>query len=61
MFTMHEALVRARLPQQAPSEQEAEQQRQVRHVVAARRWRRVERLAQRASVRHEHAVEDATS
>ncbi len=61
MFTMHEALARERLPQRAPSEQEAAQERQLRHVVAARRWQRVERLAHRASVRHEQAVEDVSS
>ncbi|MBV9593753.1 MAG: hypothetical protein JO147_08165 [Actinobacteria bacterium] len=59
MFTMHEALARVRMPEPAPSEQAARQERVMRHMMAARRWHRVERLAQRAGARHERALESA--
>jgi hypothetical protein len=49
MNTMHEALARERL---ARYEAEARHARQVSHLVAARRWDRLERLATRARARH---------
>jgi hypothetical protein len=54
MFTMHEELVRVPTPD-SESTREARQRQLWRHTVAARRWRRLERLAHAASTRHESA------
>jgi hypothetical protein len=54
--TMHESLARERM---RSAEQTARQARLSAHVIAARRWRRLERLAQAAHARHEVRAEMA--
>jgi hypothetical protein len=54
MNFMYETLVRERMKS---AEHDARQARLAVHLVAARRWRRLERMAHRAHVRHNQRAE----
>jgi hypothetical protein len=58
MFTMHHSLARERM---RSAEQDARQARLAAHLVAARRWQRLERLAGAAHAKHERQAELAQS
>jgi hypothetical protein len=58
MITMQESLARERI---RTAEHDARQARIAGHLAASRRWRRLERLAHRAQVRHEQRLRSMES